>query len=88
MKAGPLAAIVALLVLASVLALGAPGVASAHSSPLASGTLTGNITGPTVVQVPCQSVLYDQRDRRPRVQRQWNPGREPHLLSRRSRERT
>ncbi len=40
---------VALLLLASVVALGATGFATAHASPGAASSIVGNITGPTVL---------------------------------------
>lgn len=49
MRYGYPAAVVALLLLGSLIALGAPGVATAHESPAAATPVTGNITGPTVL---------------------------------------
>jgi hypothetical protein len=41
--------IVALLLLSGGIVLGTPGVATAHPTPAATGSLVGNITGPTVL---------------------------------------
>ena len=49
MRLGWAFVVVALLLLSGGVVLGAPGVATAHPTPAATGSLVGNITGPTVL---------------------------------------